>query len=158
MSCVLLTITINHYSLVHICVTKVCNMFAQVGKRRGSIFVPRLIFRRQPRGFWHAIYLLNVVVGHGTRAVFVYVPPHSFVAAHTGDSFYESTSGGFEVAEIGCSHISVLQFKIKSSWESEISLLPSRFLDANESRSITNGQKLMSREMIDRCRSGMRFG
>jgi len=51
--------------------------------------VSTFIFRQQPRGFWHAIYLLNVVVGHGTRVVFIHMPLHSFVVTCTGCSFYK---------------------------------------------------------------------
>lgn len=54
--------------------------------------VSTFIFRRQPRGFWHAIYLLNVVVGHGTRVVFTHMPLHSSVVTlYGGCPFYEFT-------------------------------------------------------------------
>lgn len=53
--------------------------------------VSTFIFRRQPRDFWHVIYLLNVVVGHGTRVVFTHMPLHSSVVTLYGIVLFTNT-------------------------------------------------------------------
>lgn len=124
------------------------------------------IFRQQPRGFWHAIYLLNVVVGHGTRVLFTHcihplwlIRDVLFTSSRknvTGDLTADSKSWSFRYSR----HLYIFPRLAQRFEINPAGTLKFHYycLDMNRSWDITDGQKLISRGMIDRCRLGMRFG